>query len=142
MNDGKEERVCKSFFKQVLLVSDGRITRLVKSKTISKSPPQDKKGKHTAYNKTEYLEVLEVKNFINSFPCYESHYSRMKNLERKYLSPALNIKIMYKKKKKNKISNPVSYYIFQEVLNKQFNLHFHAPMWPYLIVVKNVICLI
>lgn len=127
VNDGKEEIVCKSFFKQVLLVSDGRITIVVKSKTISKSPPQDKRGKHTAYNKTEILKVLEVKNFINLFPCYESNYSRMKNLERKYLSPSLNIKIMYKLYK-NKISNPVSHYIFQEVFNKQFNLHFHAPI--------------
>jgi len=127
VNDGKEERVCKSFFKQVFLVSDGRISRLVKSKTDSKSPPQDKRGKHTPYNRTENLKVLEVKNFINLFPCYESHYSRMKNLERKYLSPDLNIKIMYKLYK-NKISNPVSYYVFQEVFNKQFNLHFHAPI--------------
>lgn len=102
-------------------------TLLMKSKTISKSLPQDKRGKHTAYNKTEYLKVLEVKNFINLFPCYESHYSRMKNLERKYLAPSLNIKIMYNLYK-NKISNPVSYYIFQEVFNKQFNLHFHAPI--------------
>lgn len=85
MNDGKEERVCKIFCKQVLLVSNGRTTRLVKSKTVSKSPSQDKRGKHTAYNKTENLKVLEVNNFINVFPCYESHDFRMKNLERKYL---------------------------------------------------------
>lgn len=63
VDDGKEKRVCKSFFKKVFLVSDGRISRLVKSKTVSKSPPEDKRGKHTPYNRTQNLKILEVKDY-------------------------------------------------------------------------------
>lgn len=39
----------------------------------------------------------------------------------------MNLKMMYNLYK-NDSSNPVSFYIFQEVFNKQFNLHFHAPI--------------
>jgi len=38
-----------------------------------------------------------------------------------------NLKMMYNLYK-NDSSSPVSFYIFQEVFNKQFNLHFHAPI--------------
>lgn len=127
VENGKDEKVCKDFFKKLFLLSDGRISRLIKSKMVSNTPPRDKRGKHTPFNKTDNLKIAEIKEFINKFPSYESHYSRIKNLNRKYLSPNLNLKMMYNLYK-NDSSSPVSFYIFQEVFNKQFNLHFHAPI--------------
>jgi len=127
VENGKDEKVCKNFFKKLFLLSDGRISRFIKSKMVSNTPPRDKRGKHTPFNKTDNLKIAEIKEFINKFPSYESHYSRIKNLNRKYLSPNLNLKMMYNLYK-NDSSSPVSFYIFQEVFNKQFNLHFHDPI--------------
>lgn len=123
---GKEEKVCKMFFKKLFSVSDGRITRLLKPKHVGGTPPQDRRGKHSG-NRTNNTRINKVKDFINKFPSYESHYSRMKNLNRKYLSKNLNLKIIYNLYK-NEVSEPVFYYVFKDVLNKQFNLHFHAPI--------------
>ena len=88
--------------------------------------PQDKRGKHSG-NRTNDTKINKVKDFINTFPSYESHYSRLKNLNKKYLTPNLNLKIIYNLYK-NEVSEPVSFYVFQDVFNKQFNLHFHAPI--------------
>lgn len=123
---GKEERVCKMFFIELFSVSDGRITRLLKTKLVGGTPPQDQRGKHSG-NKTNNTIINKIKDFINTFSSYESHYSRIKNLNRKYLSPSLNLKIIYNLYK-NEISEPVSYYVFKDVFNKEFNLHFHAPI--------------
>lgn len=98
----------------------------MKTKLVGGTPPQDQRGKHSG-NKTNNTRINKIKDFINQFPSYESHYSRIKNLNRKYLSPSLNLKIIYNLYK-NEISEPVSYYVFKDVFNKEFNLHFHAPI--------------
>lgn len=122
----KEEKVCKQFFKKLFSVSDGRLTRLLKPKFLGGTPPQDRRGKHSN-KRTSDTSINQIKSFINKFPCYESHYSRIKNLNRKYLSPNLNLNIIYKLYK-NEVSEPVSIYVFRDVFNKQFNLHFHSPI--------------
>jgi len=113
--DGKEEKVCKMFFKELFFVSDGRITRILKSKLVGSFPPQDQRGKHSG-NRTNDTRINEIKDFINTFPSYESHYSRLKNLNKKYLSPNLNLKIIYNLYK-NEVSEQVSFYVFQDVFN-------------------------
>jgi len=91
---GNKKRVFKMFFKELFSVSDGRITRLLKPKLVGGTPPQDQRGKHSG-NKINDTRINKVKDFINKFHSYESHYSRMKNFNRKYLSPSLNLKIIY-----------------------------------------------
>lgn len=125
--NGKQVRVCKSFFKHVLQISDGRLTRVLKNKSVGDVPPVDKRGKHIPSNKTPDTKIDEVKNFINSFPKYDSHYTRHKSETRKYLPPHLNLSIMYAEYK-NKFQVPVSKYMFEKIFNENFNLSFHAPV--------------
>lgn len=121
IDDGKEENVCKSFFKNIFCISfvlllpfcisDGRISRILAFKSISTTPPIDQRGKHIPHNKTSDLKIQAVKDFISRFPSYESHYSREKSVNRKYLAPDLNIKCMYKLYKEQ-IQEPVSFFYF------------------------------
>lgn len=73
IKNGKEEKVCKFFFKNIFCISDGRISRIIKFKNISLTPPIDQRGKHAPHNKTSDLKIQAVEDFINSFPSYESH---------------------------------------------------------------------
>jgi len=130
-SNGEDVRVCKEFFKKVLLVSDGRVSRATSQKKngVSKS---DQRGKHEPHNKTPAADILYVKDFIEKFPTYTSHYSRAKNPNRTYLSPSLNISIMYEMYKtqcsnENPVQKPVSQHKFREVFNESFNISFHPP---------------
>lgn len=127
--NGVEKKVCKPFFQAIFQISAGRIDRLLKSKSDGAPPPCDRRGRHPPHNKTTIESKNEVKAFIEKFPCYESHYSREKSSHRKYLSPDLSIGKMYELYK-DEIGErvPVSYFIFREIFNKEFNLHFHPPI--------------
>lgn len=125
--NGGKVKVCKDFFKKVFKISDGRLTRILKTKVSGLPPPSDKRGKHAPPNKTSELKIAEVKDFINKFPAYQSHYSRKKNPNRKYLAPDLSLGKIYNMYK-NEVVEAVSQYVFSNVFNQEFNLCFHAPI--------------
>lgn len=124
---GLKIKVCKDFFKKVHKVSDGRISRVLENKKQGLPAPVDKRGKQPAINKTPQIRIEGVINFISKFPTYESHYSRNKNPNRRYLAPHLSLGKMYELYKEGN-KNPVSKYVFSDVFGKKFNLHFHAPV--------------
>ncbi|CAH2100749.1 unnamed protein product [Euphydryas editha] len=73
--------VCKDFFKKVFAVSDGRITRVLKTKLSIPTPPIDKRRAfHVPVNKTTEEKVQKAKTFIDKFPKYESHYTLHKSI--------------------------------------------------------------
>ncbi|XP_050497716.1 uncharacterized protein LOC126878867 [Diabrotica virgifera virgifera] len=120
--------VCKNVFKHTLRISDQRI-----SHAILKTTPDDMRGKHEPHNKTKISTREHIKIFLKKFPVYQSHYSRKKSPHRFYLSPSLNINIMYslyKQHCKDEIPEfvPSSDYVFRDVFNKDFNYHFHPPL--------------
>ncbi|CAH1993091.1 unnamed protein product [Acanthoscelides obtectus] len=130
-NVTKTKRNLGEAYIRVLKVSDGRITRVLVNKSKAMPAPTDGRGKQPSANKTPDHKVDKVKEFIERFPSYQSHYSRKKNPHRRYLAPDLNLSIMYdlyKKQLSLKDEQPVSKYIFSEIFSKQFNLHFHAPV--------------
>ncbi|CAH2087382.1 unnamed protein product [Euphydryas editha] len=92
---GLSTTVCKEFFKKVFAVSDGRITRVLKTKLSIPTPPIDKRGKHVPVNKTTEEKVQNVKTFIDKFPKYESHYTLHKSMNRRFLAPDLSLPKMY-----------------------------------------------
>ncbi|XP_074028086.1 uncharacterized protein [Leptinotarsa decemlineata] len=125
--DGVEHKVCKPFFQAVFQVSAGRLDRLLKHKSLGTPPPCDKRGKHPPHNKTSDVKKMELKDFIEKFPWYESHYGREKSNHRKYLSPDLSLGKMYQLYK-DETQDPLSYFIFRDTFNKEYNLHFHPPI--------------
>lgn len=89
--------VCQKCFKSTLDETD-RFIRTVISKKLE-SPgtvtKQDLRGKSTPPNKYSAEKISAVLDHINSFPAYQSHYTR-KVSTIKYLQADLNISTMYR----------------------------------------------
>lgn len=87
----KEENigVCKKYFLEALQISWGRLFRCLSKEEVF--GVIDFRGKGPS-NKINDSDVI---GHINSFPSYQSHYTRKDNFNKKYLSPELNIKKMY-----------------------------------------------
>lgn len=128
-SEGLSTTVCKEFFKKIFAVSDGRISRVLKMKLSIPTPPIDKRGKHVPVNKTSEEKLQRVKDFINRFPKYESHYTLHKSMNRKFLAPDLSLPKMYSLYcDDTPESERVSDFMFRKVFNEYFNLSFHAPI--------------
>ncbi|CAG9833612.1 unnamed protein product [Diabrotica balteata] len=124
---GLDIPVCKEFFKKVLRVLDGRLTRALRNKEQGSTPSKDKRGKKEPHNKTSQEKLDNIFHFISRFPKYQSHYSRTKNPNLCYLAPTLNLSTMYFLYKQE-TNAPASQFVFRDVFRKKFNLTFHAPI--------------
>lgn len=84
--------------------------------------------------------ILQIKNHINSFPRCVSHYSRNDNREKRYLSPELSVKKMYRmylekyendflerKSRGEQIKPVIKYDFYTQYFNTNFNLSFATP---------------
>jgi len=126
---GSDKRVCKVFFRSVLGITDGRISRATAQKSDG-IPKVDSRGRHIPHNKTSDVDVKHIEEFIKQIPTYESHYSRQKNRNRRYLAPDLNIcKLynLYKSKCTTENRKIISEHVFRKIFNEHFNLSFHPP---------------
>nr|CAH7716593.1 unnamed protein product [Callosobruchus chinensis] len=127
--ENTSEKVCKTYFLQTFQISNGRLGRALKRARVS-SPGEDLRGRHEPANKTPDAKIQMVRDHINSFPSYQSHYTRSHNSNRKYLDSKLNLRLMYglyKEKYGNNGDAPVSEAIYRHVFHHDFNLHFHVP---------------
>ena len=124
-NGSVSERVCKTAFLSIFGISNGRLGRALETQTSSGGVPHtDQRGRHEPPNKTPPEKLELVKEHIESFPAYESHYSRKDNPNRKYLSPSLSISKMYQLFKdfcSDRRSEPVSEWKYRQIFNTHFN---------------------
>lgn len=123
-------QVCKQYFIDTYRISNGRLMRALKRGRLS-SPGEDLRGKHPPGNKTPDEKIERVKIHIQSFPAYQSHYTREHNPNRKYLDTNLNIRTMYslyKEKCDEENTSPVSEAMYRKIFHRDFNLHFHVPL--------------
>lgn len=128
LNDssGIPQRVCLSFISKCLQISESTLKRILKYKNDN-PPAAERRGKKST---TKYKErdLNYVRDFIKSFPTYESHYKALLT-NKKYLNPNLNIRRIYKEyvlkcsvlKKKLKC---VPEWKFRLIFNTEFNLSF------------------
>ena len=121
--------MCKTAFLRTHAVTNGRLSRVLKAYADnSGSPHSDLRGRHTPVNKTTTDDdVAFVKDHIQSFPKYRSHYSRATNPIRQYLHPDLSITkmyLLYKDVCSTQGKSQVSEGIYRKVFNEQFNLSF------------------
>lgn len=99
----------------------------MKRKSIHNVPPIDQRGRQSSVNKTPVNKIAELKEFIAKFPAYESHYTRHKSENRRFLSPDLSLERMYSLYKES-VLEPLSSFMFSKIFNECFNLRFHAPI--------------
>ena len=125
------KRVCREFLLRTLDISHGRFNRLCEKVQASPSEiPSDKRGKHGNRNRIPKDAIQYVKNHISSFPTYMSHYSRVNNPNKRYLSPGLSLGKMYQLYCEHCAENNVECvkeWCYRRVFNTDFNLSFHHP---------------
>ena len=96
MNNGRRDvRVCKKPFWGRMLFPVVVSCALKAYADNSGSPHADQRGRHTPANKTSDADIVFIKEHIQSFPKYQSHYSRGDNPARQYLNPDLSIAKTY-----------------------------------------------
>ena len=127
-NGERSVRVCKVAFLRLHGVSSGRLTRLLSNQAQHGGVPKlDSRGHKEPPNKTSEEDLAFVRSHIDSFPVYESHYSRSDNPDRKYLSPDLSVSKMhylYKEKCDTEVRRSVSDWVYRKVFNEEYNLSF------------------
>lgn len=106
------------------------MTNVLKKMSSTLVPPKDDRGNKVPGNKIPEAKDQMIKEHINSFQKYTSHYSRKKFSHKKYLDPRVNITKMYELYRefcaeKNEPPVKESYYMF--IFNTAFNLSFHKP---------------
>lgn len=96
--DGKQTYVCKTALANLFCIGKKKIELVQKSiKDGLSTPNLDQRGKHQNRPHKIDDQVREyIKQHIAQFPAEESHYSRTKNINKKYLSPLLSISKMHK----------------------------------------------
>lgn len=125
----KKARVCVKMFTNTLSISRKKVQTAMKKRTTSNTLKyNDLRGKHEPKNKTSSSDMQFIINHINSYPAFESHYSRSKS-QKKYLHPDLNISKMYKQytdlcTEENR--QPKCYQTYYKVFKKQ-KLFFKHP---------------
>lgn len=124
--NGTMIEICKGCFLKTFGISNKCIEVAIKKKSVRvtgiSSP--DKRGSHVPSNKIGDDAVQAIKDHINSYPLYESHYSRS-HTNKRYLPTGLSLTIMYQMYKET-ISNPVSYTYFGNVF-RTMGLSFKKP---------------
>ncbi len=127
-NADVSERVCKTAFLSIFAVSNGRLNRAIKAQALEGGTPHtDQRGRHEPSNKTTEESRKFVKEHIEQFPRYESHYSRQDNPHRQYLSPSLSIAKMYslyKDECSECEQQPVSSWTYRKIFNCEYNFSF------------------
>lgn len=120
----EDYKICKGCLSKTLGESN-RFLQTVSEKIkkfgrVTKS----ERGRAASYRKISNERLELVKQHINKFPAYESHYSRSKT-SKKYLSSDLSLNTMYQLYCKEN-SNPVCKTVYAKVF-KDMNLSFKKP---------------
>ena len=130
-NNGTKIEVCQVMFLNTFDISLKKVRVIVEKKRSSEGKicPEDKRGKHGNQPKVPENDKLLIKEHINLFPAYQSHYSRS-HTQKKYLSPDLSIAEMhrlYVDYCKARNIEPQKASLYRKIFVEEFNLSFHRP---------------
>lgn len=124
---GIQHQVCLNFILNCLCITQTKMFHATKS-FLSNETAKDLRG-NISTRKTKDSDIDFIKDFISEFPTYESHY-KVSRSDKKYLSPFLNIKRMYREyclKCKFMKKKVVKEWKFRHIFNTEFNLSFARP---------------
>ncbi|XP_063216648.1 uncharacterized protein LOC134542596 [Bacillus rossius redtenbacheri] len=124
--NGKREKVCRGCFMNTLDETQMFVTLAITNRSTSTSgiTQQDNRGKTSPGNAISDERLDEVRRHIQSFPSYESHYTRRTN-NKKYLPSFLDLNTMFSFYKES-TSNPVGRTVYTREF-KSLGLAFKAP---------------
>jgi len=124
-------KVCQIMFLKTLCVTLKEVRNIVENKRLTNSGmcKIDNRGKHSNHIKTDEKDKQIIRNHINMFPSFESHYSRSHS-EKKYLNPDLSISKMYRLYKnycEDIKTNAQSEPMYRKIFVEEYNLSFKKP---------------
>lgn len=122
-------RVCKSFFKATLSITDRPIRTVIEKRTESATVLTDLRGKHENHKKLEESIREGIKNHINSIPRIESHYTRARS-SREYIEGGKSLADLhrdYVEECKTKNVSHGKYLMYHKIFNEEFNISFFSP---------------
>lgn len=122
-------RVCKTFFKATLNISDRMIFTVQKKINENGFVIEDLRGKHQSHRRNDIELLNAIRAHINTIPRIESHYLRSQT-SREYIDCSKNIKDLYNdfkadRQKENKEAG--TYITYYKVFTTEFNLGFYQP---------------
>lgn len=127
--EGQRTTFCKTCFMTVFGESRRFIETVIQKKRFSASGivQLDARGSHVPKNKKSEDEINTVKQFLNSLPAYESHYSR-RDCEKKFLPSYMSLAELYVEYSRTcaPACTPVSRRLF-ETLFHEMNLAIKKP---------------
>lgn len=124
---GKLVPVCRGTFLSILRISRNRLSGVLGRYHKTGEVPKESRGgdRHSLKNTAKRNAV---KAFIEKFNIIESHYCRG-NSKRQYLSPQLNIKMMWRLYNEQclEVSLKVRECFFRNIFNREYNIGFGSP---------------
>lgn len=126
---GNKVRVCKSFFKATLDVSNTSITTALAKKHENGIVATDLRGKHGNQMKIDQGIKDSITEFINSIPRIESHYLRAQT-SREFIGSDKSLADLYRDYKEARELKQLSFATkstFNRIFNTEFNLGFYIP---------------
>ncbi|KAK9736381.1 hypothetical protein QE152_g12534 [Popillia japonica] len=123
--DGGFIRVCKKAFVEMSGISRFRIENVVKKFVRNNHLPKERRGGDRVGDK--YIACkIEIKRFIETLKCVESHYCRSIPAARLYLPCEMNLKKLYAMYC-SKVNENVKLSYFREFVNRNYNISFGTP---------------
>lgn len=126
--NGQKIRVCKTFFKATLSISD-RPIRTVLNKSNDKTIGMidiEKRGKHGKQKKVDESIKEAVRCHIKSIPRMESHYCR-KDSVREYIEGDKTLADLHRDYCEETEAPHANYLMYSRIFNMEFNIGFHRP---------------
>ncbi|KAJ8967471.1 hypothetical protein NQ314_002785 [Rhamnusium bicolor] len=123
-------RVCKTYFKGTLAITDRPIRTVLhkKQQAISRMISTDFRGKHNNHCKTDEVIKEGVRQHINSIPRIESHYCR-KDTKREYIEGGKTVAEIHRDyiQKCSESNLPHANYLMYFRIFNDFNISFFQP---------------
>lgn len=134
--NGAEGHICKNCYIKVFGESRGFVDAIIKKLKNTTTSVVNNFDLRTVRqhpgNRRSELDIIFARDFINSIPAYESHYSR-NHTSKRYLEKSLNLQVLYglyKEKfvnaRSDESAKPLSISVFRNVF-KSLNLKFKKP---------------
>lgn len=129
---GSRTRVCKRFFLNTLDISQNFVDHALRKTLAGGIIKGDLRKGHTPQNKIPEEIRQGIRDHINKFPYYESHYNREKS-SRKYLECDLNVTKMYQLYYDEAVAANIlpehigKLWLYRDIFNTEFNLSFKKP---------------
>jgi len=123
-SNGVDVKVCKTVYLNSLGLDSARVHRALKKGR--EGTVEDRRGKHRPSNAKSAATINKVKEHIESFPAYKSHYRLGDTPNRKYLSSDLNLSKMYDMYLAKNLEEKVSISKYRRIF-ETYNLKFKSP---------------